>query len=51
MQAIMTLRRQFTLENWFYVALAHRLMGILAEAVSQSTNVRFWQALGSLESA
>jgi hypothetical protein len=27
------------------------LMGILAEAVSQSTNVRFWKALGSLETA
>jgi hypothetical protein len=26
-------------------------MGILAEAVSQSTNVRFWKALGRLETA
>jgi hypothetical protein len=29
----------------------HGLMGILAEAVSQSTNVRFWKALGRLETA
>ena len=29
----MTLRRQFALKHWFYVVLAHRLMGILAEAV------------------
>lgn len=32
-------------------AVRRILIGVLAEAVSQTTNVRYWRALGSLDTA